>query len=1144
SYRSLEAQPLRPQWRREWLTAPPFTPALANAKEEFGALLLEHDFALLEKLLVWFQAQHTVPSPVILQRIENPVEGIDNIRAADMLGWPSDFQSWGRLLDWLFPLAPTLPVRLLPNALEVFGVWQNVFADIRNARSAAIVEHCSNWLIDLEEAEYSERAFERNGKWRELGGEARSSLATSLRAAILRSARSYPKPAIALLGRAVANERMRKAAYSDLMGFTLTMADVAPDAVVAVAEAELMEELPQDRFDRLRREEREHREWLEKLRAIPEADRTPQQRRALESVFFPIGTDRFDLDDIGIDRHHNYYFPSSALHEPFASLFAKKPESALRLVRDLSNQAVKGWRQIHNLNRRQMGTPLPVSVEFPWGKQEFWGDWHVYSWSQGQLAPRPLECAYLALSYWAFKEIEKGRSTSDVIKAIIEGSECYATLGLALVLALETLEVSETTLPIAACQRLWHHDMARVVHEPTKDIDLLGFGFLSRLTGAKAQAKEYLDQRKSRSRDVRQLAMFFALSENETLRELFKAALEAFPANLPYELDEQRSNPEATAHLKENAEHWAGLGDMRNYQQSPVADDAVMITYQRPTPLTPAQEQQLAETTTYLREQNALAWAAKSLSENKPADGWTLADAIAFAKARDSNTMFDARRDVGGHAAQSAVSAIAACAIRFESAESANRVWAWDVMTRVERMAEPERFSGSKIPWHPALHLIVVLVHDRRSGSQREDSAQRLLKLTAYPLDDVAQLAFAGLLRDADEHVRWVTAQLAMDRSLYRQPLVSERGERDDSADRLAREESLSRALTNLTNSSNTPLADVPPAWSKTSQRRWRRAESDGEEAWGDPDPSFNAQFAAKIFPHFPIEAWCQSSIYCPMLQAWLLQLVTWTAERLMPSWQDRKRRRDRQTWLHEWNDVLGDLLARAAPFFETERVRQHFLAPFLADDKEALCVLAEFADKTVTRHVFDAPNIPANTIALLGECVERVVNDRIFDPDNYHAGEVYGYDMPTLISALLFVAVGQAPGAARFANGDWSQISLILPIVARLVSAVGWSSFVAQRFLTLCERAGLAYPLDAFSSQANAVLGSLANAKGSWAGTMLPARMAGTVQRLADGNYPLRLDQAHELLKVLDALIDLGDRRSAALEQTEAFRSVQAPKG
>jgi hypothetical protein len=140
----------------------------------------------------------------------------------------------------------------------------------------------------------------------------------------------------------------------------------------------------------------------------------------------------------------------------------------------------------------------------------------------------------------------------------------------------------------------------------------------------------------------------------------------------------------------------------------------------------------------------------------------------------------------------------------------------------------------------------------------------------------------------------------------------------------------------------------------------------------------------------------------------------------------------------------------------------------------------------------------------------------------------------------LLLVAVEHAPGAARFLNGDWSQIRLVMPIVTQLVTAIGWSPLAMQNFLTLCERAGLVYPLDEFGRQMRAVLAALPNAKGSWAGTLLPARIAGVVQRLADGNYPLAPDQAQHLLRVLDALIDLGDRRGAALEQTEAFRGVQ----
>ena len=180
-------------------------------------------------------------------------------------------------------------------------------------------------------------------------------------------------------------------------------------------------------------------------------------------------------------------------------------------------------------------------------------------------------------------------------------------------------------------------------------------------------------------------------------------------------------------------------------------------------------------------------------------------------------------------------------------------------------------------------------------------------------------------------------------------------------------------------------------------------------------------------------------------------------------------------------------------------------------------------------------------TFDLLNDCVDRVVRDRVFDPNSYRAGEVHGDDLPKLIRALLFVAIeGEAPGAARFANGEWSQIGIVMPIVTRLVIRTGWSPYVIQKFLTLCERAGNAYPLDAFAAQGTAVLGSIANAKGSWTGTVLPARTAATVQRLADANFPLGADQAQELLTVLDALIELGDRRSVALEQSEAFRGVQ----
>ena len=311
-------------------------------------------------------------------------------------------------------------------------------------------------------------------------------------------------------------------------------------------------------------------------------------------------------------------------------------------------------------------------------------------------------------------------------------------------------------------------------------------------------------------------------------------------------------------------------------------------------------------------------------------------------------------------------------------------------------------------------------------------------------------------------------------------------------------------------------------------------------DEWQLPEVFFAAQTAAKLLPKFPLEAWMASDSVRPLLEPLLLELVKWTSESNVPSWRTKKRRAEKRTDLFEWNRSLGDLLARIAPFVSLDAARNAFIKPFLADDEEALSVLARFADCTVRRYILDAPTIPENTIPLLDDCVSRVLQDDSFRPKSWHAGEVHGYEMPELISALLFVNVENAPGAVRYVNGDWSRIDTVLPIIDRMVRNVGWSSFVMGKFLDLCERAGQAYPISEFGPQANAALAAISNAEEGWSGTMLPARMAGVVQRQADWNFPLKLSDAQQLLKVLDALIDLGDRRSAALEQTEAFKGIQ----
>ena len=131
-------------------------------------------------------------------------------------------------------------------------------------------------------------------------------------------------------------------------------------------------------------------------------------------------------------------------------------------------------------------------------------------------------------------------------------------------------------------------------------------------------------------------------------------------------------------------------------------------------------------------------------------------------------------------------------------------------------------------------------------------------------------------------------------------------------------------------------------------------------------------------------------------------------------------------------------------------------IKPFLGNDGEAPSLFAPFADMSVRRHIFDAATSPENIIPLLDDCVSRVLQDRTFKPRSWHAGEVNGSAIPELIARLLFVNVENAPAAARYGNGDWSQIDTILPIVDRMIrTSVGHRTSWESSSISANGRAG-----------------------------------------------------------------------------------------
>lgn len=56
--------------------------------------------------------------------------------------------------------------------------------------------------------------------------------------------------------------------------------------------------------------------------------------------------------------------------------------------------------------------------------------------------------------------------------------------------------------------------------------------------------------------------------------------------------------------------------------------------------------------------------------------------------------------------------------------------------------------------------------------------------------------------------------------------------------------------------------------------------------------------------------------------------------------------------------------------------------------------------------------------------------------------------------------------------------------------------------------------------------------------GFLLPARIAGLVHHFAARKTPMSPDLDQKLLRHLDVLVDMGDRRSAALQIRDSFHS------
>ncbi|MGB5053055.1 MAG: hypothetical protein WBO24_01525, partial [Nitrospirales bacterium] len=301
--------------------------------------------------------------------------------------------------------------------------------------------------------------------------------------------------------------------------------------------------------------------------------------------------------------------------------------------------------------------------------------------------------------------------------------------------------------------------------------------------------------------------------------------------------------------------------------------------------------------------------------------------------------------------------------------------------------------------------------------------------------------------------------------------------------------------------------------------------------------------YAPKVLKLAPIAKIMSDEKLQPQFLDLCDQLLEWTLERINPSWmEDQRDRRDRsKTDLLEWRHDLARILAFVSSHLSAEEVYDRFLQKlFKLDDELCMSFLAPFVDLFICIQILDSQDISNETIKIIDICIDRTLKDDTFRTSGYKESEVYGFDMPNLIRSLLFITVSDAPGASRFANGDWKDVDKIIPFVSKFIEAAGWKPLVADSFLTLCERSLESYPSGKFADQVCSIIRNETPLPTGWRGSALPARIAGLIQTFAERDYPLHVGIAQKFLRILDSLVDMGDRRSASLQQSEAFKDVK----
>jgi hypothetical protein len=1011
----------RPVWQRAVLTSSVQSTRTVQLLEKLASYLLEENGSELRKLLRAMRTVEVLPNPLFLNEQLTPdLEPSDRATYANLTAIPKPL-TWVRFFDWLIPRIDSLPQSLIPDLIPLFKTWQDTYAG-RNVRHCKRIGEISyEWLKEIEAAVHP-RSFK---DYRQpFGGRALAEDSEKLlRGLFLESAGELPDLVTEYLQQKAADQKHTHLYLHDILQNCRAVALHLPGVLVDFLLAALLEQ--------------------------PDDDRDPFGSYS-DSVF----------ENFGIADHHEFY-PASPVQPPFLILLRTHLDEGLRLIRGLCNHSIGMWRQARSRGRRyrQAVTPVPLTLTFAWGTQTFWGDGQVYLWFRGMLANDATESGLMALEQWALEQLGSGADFDAIFQEVIEGNESVAALGLGVSLCLAHPKKSlQAAFPLVTCAYLWEWDIARSVQEGSPSNEIGNW----HTNKVQMTAVRALNQRPHRRRVVRDLVPYFVFSADQSLREGFAESVRAFPEQLPISYEEEKSNADHLAALREKMVLFAGQADPQYWKAAPTGDGEHIQIWNEPPELEDPKFKAEQERHALLNAHLSVALWANDCRRSCSLDSTcSVRDAVAKVRGWDKPDLFDIRSDSFEERQQAAaVVSTAYVAAKYAVGDEWTpelASWCMNVFERAATGPEAESdlfVRSAALVMHPAVFAAHGYSALLTRGHRAKECQDALLNLAVDPLEgiQIAVLSAAKQYAASLPRFYWVLLGVLIGCCIMEAQDAPDHHSVAWSAREAERMDALLRqAEVQLGDAKVPALPAIPLPWIKSPKTSARARK--GTKGYTRSPVGFLWNLGAKIVDEIHLEPLLADPTGRAKFLAFVGNLLDYTSQEIVPPFAKSKRDYDGHAPF-EWVSAFSSLCGRLCAYLTGDEAKQLLLSKIWAEDAESsFLILDNLMRSYMIRGLLTAATISDDRVALWGEMIDWLLKSDEWtrSAQRNHLDREF---LSCALSSLFCAGSGFTPMVCGIDRG-WPHLGKFLPVLEHAIRAFGTSEHLYFGVVTLLKGGG-----------------------------------------------------------------------------------------